>query len=80
MKKKDCLISKKNKREILYNFINSLLAGILVLLGSLTAGSITLKGLGLAVVASLVVILTKFKEYWDGEKNEYSSKVFNFVR
>jgi len=69
---------KKNKYEIRYNVINSLIAGALVFVGSLTGG-FDWTGLGLALLASIVVCLTKFKEYWDGEKKEYQTKVFNFI-
>jgi len=70
---------KENKFEICYNLINSLIAGILILLGSLTSGTITWGGVGLAVLAAVIVIITKFKEYWDGEKKEYSRYLFNFL-
>lgn len=79
MKKKDCLIKKSEKREIIYNLINSGLPGILVLLGSLTNGNLTLQGIGLAVIASLIVFITKFKEYWETERKEYTTKLFSFV-
>jgi hypothetical protein len=79
MKKKDCLIDSKQKKEIVYNLINGFLAGFLVLLGSFSTGELTAKGIFFSVVASLIVVITKFKEYWDGEKNEYTSKVFSFV-
>jgi hypothetical protein len=55
------------------------LAGGLVLLGSFTTGEITKEGLIFAIIASAIVILSKFKEYWDGEKSEYA-KVFNFIK
>ena len=74
MGKKEQLICEGNKREIVYNLINSGLAGALVLVGSFASGSITWTGLAAAVAASLVVMLTKFKTYWDGEKEEYSYK------
>ena len=70
---------KKNKYEILYNIINSTIAGGLVFLGSFSNGSLTKAGLAFAVAAFLIVFLTKFKNYWDGEKGEYSVKLFNFV-
>jgi len=70
---------KHNKNEILYNLINAGLAGGLVILGSCTTGEITLKGLGIGFIASLIVFVTKFKEYWEGQNNEYSKKIFNFI-
>jgi|GEM_PF-4408235 hypothetical protein len=77
-------IFSKNKEEIFYNLINSALAGGLVFLGSLTTGEITLKGICLSFVAALAVALTKFKEYWEKEKDEYSNNklkggFFNFL-
>lgn len=72
-------MAKKQSREVVYNIVNSLLAGILVLLGSFTAGQITGEGVCAAAIASLVVAISQFKNYWDGEKGEYSSKVFTFV-
>lgn len=68
------------KKEIIYNVVNSLLAGLLVFLGACTSGGITSKGIFAAVVASLVVAVTQFKNYWDSEKKEYSSKIFMLVR
>jgi hypothetical protein len=80
MKKKKCFVDENQKKEILYNLVNAGLAGVLVLLGSLANGNITVQGISIAVVASLIVIATKFKEYWDGEASEYTSKLFSFVR
>lgn len=70
---------KKNKEEIIYNLINSALAGALVFLGSLSSGKITFEGFGFALIAALIVAITKFKEYWKGEKKEYTTKLFNFI-
>jgi hypothetical protein len=77
--KKKCLISKENKKEIFYNLINAALAGGLVLIGSLTSGELTARGLLISFIAALAIMITKFKEYWDSEKSEYSRKVFSFV-
>jgi hypothetical protein len=68
-----------NKKEIIWNIVNSLLAGVLVFLGSLTSGEINWKGVGLALIASALVAVTKFKDYWNGEQKEYSTKLFRFV-
>lgn len=80
MNKKKCLITFENRREMVYHLINAALAGGLVFLGSLTNGNVTLKGLIASLIAALIVIIAKFKEYWDGEKKEYSSKLFAFIR
>jgi hypothetical protein len=67
-------------REILYNIVNSLLGGFLVLLGALSAGELTSKSICAAIVASLIVAVTQFKRYWELEAPEYSAKVlFGFV-
>lgn len=76
---KKTLICEENKKEIFYNLINSALAGILVFLGSLTNGGVTWAGVGLSIVAALIVAVTKFKEYWDGEAPEYSKKILSFI-
>lgn len=70
---------KNNRNEILWNIINSLIAGSLVFLGSLTSGKVTWQGVGFAILAFLTAAVVKFKEYWDGEKKEYSTKLFKFL-
>lgn len=70
---------KENKNEILYNLINAFIAGALVFVGACTTGKVGLESVFIAFMASLIVILTKFKEYWDGQKNEYLSKTFTFI-
>lgn len=70
---------KKNGHEILWNIINAGLAGSLVFLGSLTSGKITWEGVGAAIIASLIVIITKFLDYWATEKKEYTTKIFTFI-
>ncbi len=82
MKKKQKLIKKGQKKEIMYNLINSLLAGVLVLLGSFSTGEITTKGFSFAILASLAVAVGQFKNYWESEKKEYSQnlKLFAIIR
>ena len=70
---------KANKHEIYYNLINCFLAGALVFFGSLSNGSLTFKGFCFSLLAFGIVFLTKFKNYWDGEKREYSNNLFNFI-
>jgi hypothetical protein len=74
MKKK-----KSNRNEIVWNIINSLLAGMLVLFGNFASGEITIKGLCAAFAAFFIVAITQFKNYWDGEKGEYANHLFAFV-
>jgi len=77
MKKKQNLAQKQ---EILWNIINSLLAGALVLLGSLADGEFSIKGAGIALLAALIVAVTKFKEYWTTQEKEYKCvKIFQFI-
>lgn len=61
-------------KEIVWNIVNSLLAGALVFLGAFSDGNITGKGLCIAAFAALSVALLQFKDYWQKEKSEYKSK------
>lgn len=73
---------KKNRDEILYKFVNSFLAGLLVFIGAFSDGVITKAGIVLSVSASLTVFITQFKEYWATQENEYKSKrmhLFKFI-
>ena len=72
-------VLKKNKDEIIWNFVNSGLAGFLVFLGACADGNLTWKGIGMALIAGALVIATKFKEYWMSEKSEYTKRIFNFM-
>jgi len=58
-------------KEIIWNIINSLLAGALVFLGALTTGEITFKSLLAALVASVIIAVIQFKTYWEKEEEEY---------
>lgn len=73
------LITDENKKEIFYNIVNSLLAGLLVFLGSLTNG-FSWAGVGVAFISAGIVAITKFKEYWASEAEEYkSTALFSFL-
>ena len=70
--------------EIKWNIVNSLLAGGLVLFGSLADGQISLTGVIMSFCASCVVALTLFKDYWQTQeptgsvaKSKKSKKVNN---
>lgn len=67
------------RKEIIWNVINSLLSGGLVFFGALLNGGFSWRGVGLALAASAVVALTKFKDYWSTEENEYTSKAFQII-
>lgn len=71
---------KSNKKEIIWNVINSCLAGSLVFLGSIINGDITFKSVIVALIACFIVAITKFRDYWAKEEKEYSSKIFSFLR
>jgi len=73
------LISQKNRKEIFWNIVNALLAGGLILLGSLSSGNFTTQGIILSIVASLTVMLTKVQHYWKKKEREYCKVLFNFV-
>lgn len=71
---------KRNVDEIFYNLINSLLAGILVLVGSFSSGTIDKSSLFIAGVSAVIVFTVQFKNYWEGQKSEYTTlKLFNFI-
>jgi hypothetical protein len=73
-------MKKKVKKHLIYHIINSLLPGILVLLGSFTtAGAISSESLFFALIASGIVTFSKFKEYFDSAESEYTNCLFNFV-
>lgn len=73
-------ILKKNKDEIVWHIINSLLSAALVFMGALTTGNINKTTIIISLVTGGVVALSKFKDYWQSEEKEYTSKLFSFVR
>ena len=72
---------ESNKREIIWNIVNSLLAGVLVFLGACADGNVTLRALVTAGIAALVIAITKFKSYWATQEGEYSytERLFTFI-
>ena len=74
------LISQQNKKEIFYNIINALLAGGISFFSALLAtGELNFKVVVIAFITSALVAIVKFKNYWDGEKKEYQTKIFKFL-
>ena len=72
---------KSQKKEILWNLINSGLAGVLVLLGALTTGGISVESFCVALVTALIVAVSQFKDYWKSEEKEYKSKkTYGFMK
>lgn len=71
---------KKNRNEIIWNLINSGLAGSLVFLGAFFNGGFTWKGIAAALIASGIIAVTKFYDYWKTQEGEYTTKLFSFVK
>lgn len=61
-------------KEITWNIINSLLAAGLVFAGGCAAGELTWSVVGAAGIAAVIVMITKFKTYWENEEKEYKDK------
>jgi hypothetical protein len=59
------LFSSSLRRVIVIKAINSLLAGFLVLLGAISTGNLTTRGIVLAIAASGGAAIAQFKEFWD---------------
>jgi hypothetical protein len=72
---------KKNnqKKEIIWNIVNSLLAGGLVFLGGCTSGQLSLNTVIFSLVTGAIAAIIQFKDYWANEKPEYSHKLFKFL-
>jgi len=71
---------KSQKKEIIWNVVNSLLAGGLVMMGGLTTGGISRETLLLSLLVGLTAAFTQFKTYWVKEQSEYSTKLFTFIK
>jgi len=69
----------KNKYEIIYHLINASMAGMLVLLGSLSSGNFTKQGVLISFMASMIVLITKFHNYWKTQEKEYKNTLLNFI-
>jgi hypothetical protein len=71
---------KQQTKEIIYNIVNSLLAGGLVFLGSLSNGDFSWSSVLMGIIASSVVAVTQFKDYLKTQEREYCRpKLFNFI-
>jgi hypothetical protein len=62
------------KKEIIWNLVNSVLASSLVILGACSTGNLNQQSVIIAIFAGLIVGVNQFKNYWDSEKPEYVSK------
>ena len=72
---------EQQTKEIIWNFVNAGLAGLLVTIGACTDGTITYNGILAAILAGIIVAVTKFKTYWETQEGEYSRKntAFTFI-
>ena len=73
---------KKERKELLYNFINCGLAGLLVFLGGLTAGNISQTTVVAALLAAGITAGSQFKEYWQNETEQATKrpkKIMSFL-
>ena len=74
------LISKENRREIVWNIVNALIAGFISFLSALIAANeLNWKVVLVSIITASLVICVKFKEYWAKEEKEYSKFIFNFI-
>lgn len=71
-------VIKENVNEIIWNVVNSVLAGSLVFLGSVANGNISYEGVLTSIASGAVIAAIKFRQYWKDEKSEYT-KIFSFI-
>lgn len=74
----------KNLDEIKWNLINSCLIGLVAFLSSLLSlGEFSFKAVGIGLITFLLIAITKFKEYWTTQEDEYRSswkaKIFTIL-
>jgi len=62
-------------KEIVWNIVNSLLAGLLVFVGGCAAGALSWNVVGAAGIAAAAVAVAKFAEYWKKEEHEYQDQM-----
>lgn len=67
-------------KEIVWNIVNSLLAGGLVFLGGCSTGNITEETLIFSLIAGLTAAIVQFKDFWADEKPKNKKGVlFKFI-
>lgn len=68
-------------KEIIWNLVNSFLAGGLVLFGGLASGALNWETVCASIFAAAMAAIVQFKNYWDTEKDEYcpTVKLFTFI-
>lgn len=75
--KKQKIMWKSKEEMIKWNIVNSLLAGGFVFFGAIADGSVTRVELLASLFSSLLVALTKFKDFWSKQKDGF--KLNNFA-
>lgn len=50
---------------IIWNIVNAVLAGVLVILGACSVGEISLETFIIAVVIGFIVAVNQFKDFWE---------------
>jgi len=78
-KKKTKVQWRTKKEMVVWHLINSGLAGALVFAGAFVNGGLTSQGVVAALSASLIVALTKFKEFWSSQEGTYKPAMFHFI-
>jgi len=77
-----------SSKEILWNIVNSLLAGVISFGSAMvaTGGQLTSAVICVSSFTALTVAIIKFAEYWKNEEKEYMdensrkhNKIFNFI-
>lgn len=74
-------------QEIMWNIINSALAGAISFISAMLSVVSTesyephqlLTAFMIAIGTSLLVAIYKFKDFWDGERTEYQRRILNFI-
>lgn len=70
---------KKNRHEIKYHLINSLLAGGMVFVGAIADGKVSKHEIMASFGAAALIAFIKFKEYWAEQKGEYATNLFTWI-
>jgi hypothetical protein len=65
-------------KEIVWNIVNSALAGSLVFLGAFVDGQINRIEIIASIGAAFVAGITLFRDFWNKEKPEYENNKYLF--
>lgn len=70
----------ENKYEIMYKIINSVLSGVIFLMGAFSDGDVSSNGIMWAIIVCCLTATLQFQQYWTTQEQEYkSTKLFNFI-